>query len=207
MRIVLLFTLLLSVTAQECRVSNGVEYVKIDGNFQPDGCPDGLKCINKICSSVTTASIADNDKNDGQLEGLPCAVYQASESRSIVVFQKDDKSQKDGKPYTYSSGGCGSKDGTNLTCVGDWGEKWEECTLIGDKPDTSKDCKPGCSDTRVNDDMCDVGVKYDRGTCRYEYKGWAAGPWTFIGCIIVAIIILVIMWALGCFKPDENENT
>ena len=91
MRIVLLFTLLLSVTAQECRVSNGVEYVKIDGNFQPDGCPDGLKCINEVCSSVTTATtIPDADKNDGQLEGLPCAVYQASESRSIVVFQEDE---------------------------------------------------------------------------------------------------------------------
>ncbi len=211
MRIVLLFTLLLSVTAQECRVSNGVEYVKIDGNFQPDGCPDGLKCINKVCSSVTTVTdksvIPDEDKNDGQLEGLPCAVYQASDSRSIVVFQKDDKSQEDGNPYTYSSGGCGSKDGTDLTCVGDWGEHWEECTLFGTEPSKSKDCKPGCDSTRVNDNMCDVGVKYDRGTCRYEYKWWAAGPLIFIGCIIVAIIIVLIAYALGCFKPEPEKPT
>ena len=159
-----------------------------------------MKCINEVCSSVTTATtIPDADKNDGRLEGLPCAVYQASESRSIVVFQEDDKSQKVDKPYTYSSGGCGSKDGTDLTCVGDWGEHWEECTLIGSKPDTSKDCKPGCDDTDINSKMCDVGVKYDRGTCRYEYKWWAAGPWVIL-VFIVAIITVICLGLGGCLE-------
>ena len=92
MRILLLFTLLISVTAQECRVSNGVEYVKIDGNFQPDGCPDGLKCLNNVCSTVTkaqndaTATVTEDGK-----EGDVCKVtYMPAEggveARVIVLI-------------------------------------------------------------------------------------------------------------------------
>tara|TARA_B100000902_G_scaffold164852_2_gene159837 strand:- start:1355 stop:2020 length:666 start_codon:yes stop_codon:yes gene_type:complete len=220
MRIVLLFTLLLSVTAQECRVSNGVEYVKIDGNFQPDGCPDGLKCINKICSSVTTvtdksyASSDDSDKNDGQRKGLPCAVI-GKDARSLLVFIKENDDDES-KPWTYTSGGCGWKDGKNLTCVGDWGEKWEEECPECD-PGTalipascSDKCKSGCTDTAIDDGMCNADRRYARGTCRLAGDdGIAGGALAFvitISCLVAAAISCWCCWLAGCCRSDEDEE-
>ena len=208
MRLLLLFTLLLSVTAQECRVSNGVEYVKIDGNFQPDGCPGGLKCINKVCSSVTTvtdksyASSDDSDKNDGQRKGLPCAVI-GKDSRSLLVFiegNDDDESQ----PWTYTSGGCGWKDGKNLTCVGDWGEKWEEecpeCTPDASGFKTCSDkCRSGCTNTAIADNLCNKDERYARGTCRLAGEdGIAGGALAFVIIICCAVALAISCW--GCWK-------
>ena len=210
MRIVLLFTLLLSVTAQECRVSNGVEYVKIDGNFQPDGCPDGLKCVNKMCSAIqksnTVQPVKINNTN-GELAGLPCAVsLNGRNNRSISVYIKangDVKSQ----PWNYTHYiGCGwTFSGHNLTCVGDWGEKWEEECPEGTWPDMGKmkysnKCRGGCGTVAFerNGAGCDSNSDYARGTCRFRGDdGWAEWNGVHLVWIVCVVFVVTCCW---CFR-------
>ena len=205
LKIILFLCMLFAATALECKISNGVEYVNIRGNLQPDGCPDGLKCVNETCSAIQKSN---TEKNDGQREGLPCAVI-GKDSRSILVFIEGHTDDDVDKPWTYTSGGCGSKDGKNLTCVGDWGEKWEEecpeCTPDASGFTTCSDkCRVGCTDTAIDDDMCDKDGKYARGTCRLAGDdGIAGGALAFvitISCIAALGLIVVGLWLGGCFN-------
>ena len=161
MKIILLFTLLLSVTAQQKN--------------------------NTI------------DKNNGQLAGLPCAVsLNGTQSRSISVYIKDNGDMKR-KEWTYTPHvGCGSKDGKNLACVGDWGEKWEEECPEGtaepmEKVIYSDKCKSGCGGTARETGACESGW-FARGTCRFAGEdGWADGPIIFVVSMSV-VVVLIIVW-------------
>lgn len=192
LKIILFLCMLFAATALECRISNGVEYVNIRGNLQPDGCPDGLKCVNETCSTIQKSN---TDKNDGQRAGLPCAVI-GKDSRFILVFIDGGKDDVIEKPWTYTSGGCGSKDGKNLTCVGDWGEKWEEecpeCTPDASGFTTCSDkCRRGCTSTEIEDEECNADGRYARGTCRpYGDDGWT-------GDVIVVVVLICCLVAVG----------
>ena len=127
-KIVLLLCISFSATALECRLSNGVEYVKVGNNFQPDGCPNGLSCVNEICSNASKVESTS-------YEGKPCAVY--SQDKRYIVVQLDNSEDH---PNKYSGNGCGSLDGKNLTCRGDFGEYLEdECYTANEIK-----CKKGC---------------------------------------------------------------
>jgi len=201
LKIILFLCMLFAATALECRISNGVEYVKIRGNLQPGGCPDGLKCVNETCSTIQKSDAA---KNNGQRKGFPCVV-KALSVRNILVYIKDTEEEED-RPWTYSSGGCGWKDGKNLTCVGDWGEQWEEeCPYCDYSTGVrcSDKCKEGCGNREIVDGSCDVNANYARGTCRLAgEEGWA--EWSIWFVVIICVIGIVgissVLWACATGK-------
>lgn len=173
MRIVLLFTFLLSVTAQQ---------------------------KNTI------------DKNNGQLAGLPCAVsLNGTQTRSISVYIKDNGDIK-GEAWTYTPMvGCGSKDGKNLTCVGDWGEKWEEECPEGTAEPMGKviysdKCKSGCGGKARETGACESGW-FARGTCRFAGEdGWADGPIIFVVCMSVVVVLFIVWWNIWIPRKRKQQQ-
>ena len=200
LKIILFLCMLFAATALECRISNGVEYVNIRGNLQPDGCPDGLKCVNETCSTIQKSNTSNSTNNtNGELAGLACAVsLNGRNNRSISVYIKANGDVKN-QPWNYTHYiGCGSKDGKNLTCVGDWGEKWEEECPEGTWPDMGKmeyseKCRRGCGTVAFerNGAGCDSNSDYARGTCRpYGDDGWT-------GDVIVVVVLICCLVAIG----------
>lgn len=179
LKFLVLLTLLIVSNGLECRVANGVEYIKIGNNFQPDGCPDGLKCINEVCSDVSKVEATS-------YEGKNCAVY-AQDKRYILV-QLDPSEDH---PNKYTGSGCGSVDGKNLTCRGDFGE-WlqNRCPSWYDVNDrnTHEDCKPGCPSSSTT---CDV-ENFDRGTCQKSEYGLSVGWIIFFSLLGVGFIACLL---------------
>lgn len=105
----LLLSMAFAISALECKIFDGVEYVKIRGNFQPDGCPDGLQCLNNVCS--TRESATDTK------EGKSCSVryfdseYEYEEGRVVIII--------DGQTMECGSG---------LKCLGSFAEDlYQDC--------------------------------------------------------------------------------
>lgn len=212
MKIILLFTLLFSVTALECKISNGVEYVNIRGNLQPDGCPDGLQCVNETCSSVSAATGKD-------FSGAPCAVW-AKSTRYIMVHNSDVEDDIAGKPWTYTKDGCGENaDYEELVCVGDWGDKYEEtcppCDDLADPPvPCSAKCRTGGKTCNYpgTETGCNAGY-FQLGSCQAKGReGWAAGSVILVILLIVFDLALLawVLWYCGvlkCKKWNCRNNT
>ena len=114
-----------AISALECKISDGVEYVKIRENFQPDGCPDGLQCLNNICSTRNSVT------SDGKA-GDSCAVRyypaQGGLPEKIVITVK--KVQQE----------CA----TGLKCLGDFAEDLYEICFDDNKKCTSDSLRGFC---------------------------------------------------------------
>ena len=109
-KIVILFlSMAFAISALECKIFDGVEYVKIRGNFQPDGCPDGLQCLNNVCSTRNSATATR--------EGESCS----------VKYFKSDYDYEEGRVEIIIDGhivDCGS----GLKCLGNFAEDlYQDC--------------------------------------------------------------------------------
>tara|TARA_A100001015_G_scaffold291555_1_gene365875 strand:+ start:442 stop:1035 length:594 start_codon:yes stop_codon:yes gene_type:complete len=188
-KFIVLSLLLFSTNALDCQIVDGVTYVKIDGNWQPDGCPEKSSCVDKVCATETvhaqpepvSSSLGYNSWGDAcKVYYMPAHTTQGiTQNASFIVEVPDGKGPND------KCGKDGNADGAEMKCLGDFGE------------DLMADCVADKS-------ICEDPKKL-LGSCQIpENFLMAAGWWTLF--ITLAIVILCVLWcakSMGCccFKP------
>lgn len=188
-KFIVLSLLLFSANALDCQIVDGVTYVKIDGNWQADGCPEKSSCVDKVCAADPVHAKPEPVYSTTGYNnwGDACKVFYMGEYTLQGITQNASfyVSVPDGKGDNTGCGKDGNSAGEEMKCLGDFGE------------DLMANCmadKSICTDPKKLSGSCQIPDSFLM----------AAGWWTLFGvilCIILCVLSGFKQSGSCCFNP------